>query len=90
VAWRTATGEDGPEFSELPGPQPTAQPSAAPRAPETSPRPSHTNPRSGARVGQGGRRGTAVANAPKKLRAIAKVLYRLINVSPVVKDLRGP
>jgi hypothetical protein len=90
VAWRTATGEDGPEFSERPGPQPTAQPSAAPRAPETSPRPSHTNPRSGARVREGRRRGTAVANAIKKLRVIAKVIHRLINVSPVVKDLKRP
>ena len=90
MAWRTATGEDGPEFSERPGPQPTAQPSAAPRAPETSPRPSHTNPRSGARVRESRRRGTAVANGIKKQRVIAKVIHRLINVSPVVKDLKRP
>ncbi|MDT5146802.1 MAG: hypothetical protein QOC58_1447 [Mycobacterium sp.] len=90
MAWRTATGDDGPEFSERPGPQPTAQASAAPLGPETSPRPSHTKPRSGARVREGRQRGTAVANAIKPLRAIAKVINRLINVSPVVKDLKRP
>ncbi len=72
MAWRTATGEDGPEFSGRPGPQPTA----------------HTKPRSGARVGEDLRRGTGVTNSIEKLRAIAKVLYKLINVSPVVKDLK--
>jgi hypothetical protein len=90
VAWRTATGEHGPELSERPGPPSTAQPSAAPRAAETLPQPSHTNPRSGARVREGRRRGTAVADAIKKLRVIAKVMHRLINVSPVVKDLKRP
>jgi len=61
---------------------------SAPCAPETSPWPSHTNPRSGARLREGRRRGTVVANAIKKPRAIAKVIDRLINVSPVVKDLK--
>jgi hypothetical protein len=90
VAWRTAAGEDGPELTERPGPQPTAQPSVAPRAPETSPRPSHTSSRSGARVREGRPRGTAVASATEKPRVIANAIYRLINVSPVVKDLKRP
>ena len=34
--------------------------------------------------------GTAVANAIKKLWVIATVTHRLINVSPVVKDLKRP
>ena len=91
MAWRTATGKDGPGLSERPGPQPTAQPSAATRVPpEASPRPSDTNTRSGARVREGRGRGTAVANAIKKLWVIATVTHRLINVSPVVKDLKRP
>jgi len=44
----------------------------------------------GARAREGRRRGTAVADAIKKLRAIAKVLYGLSNVSPVMKDLKRP
>ena len=81
VVWRTATGKDGPGLSERPGP--TAQPSAATRVPpEASPRPSDTNTRSGARVREGRGRGTAVANAIKKLWVIATVTHRLINVSP--------
>ncbi len=49
MAWRTATGEDGPELFERSGPEPTARPSAA------------------------------TGMAPE-----------LINVSPVVKDLKRP
>jgi hypothetical protein len=58
--------------------------------PEATPRPSNTKRRSDARVKEGSRRGTAVANAIKKLWVIAKVKHRLINVSPVVKDLKRP
>jgi hypothetical protein len=91
VAWRTATGEDGPELSVRPGPEPTAQPSASTgMAPEATQRPSDTKRRSDARVKEGRRRGTAVANAMKKQRVIAKVIHRLVNVSPVVKDLKRP
>jgi hypothetical protein len=91
VDWRTATGKDGPGLSERPGPQPTAQPSAATRVPpEASPRPSDTKRRSDARVKEGRRRGTAVANAFKRLWVIAKVTHRPTNVSPVVKDLKRP
>jgi hypothetical protein len=43
-----------------------------------------------ARVREGHRRGTAVADAIKKLGAIAKVLYGLSNISPVEKDLKRP
>jgi hypothetical protein len=89
VAWRTATGENGPELSERSGPEPTAQPSVATgMTPEATPRPSDTKRRSDARVKEGRRRGTAVANAFKRLWVIANV--RLINVSPVVKDLKRP
>ena len=84
LAWRTAKGEDGPELSERPGPEPTAQPPAAPSVPPDNKR------RSDARVKEGSRRRTAVANAIKKLRVVAKVIHRLINVSPVVKDLKRP
>jgi hypothetical protein len=89
VAWRTATGEDGSELSERSGPEPTAQPPAATGvAPEATPRPPDTKRRSDARVKEG--RGTAMANAIKKLWVIASVTHRLINVSPVVKDLKRP
>jgi hypothetical protein len=91
VAWRTATGEDGPELSVRPGREPTAQPSASTgMAPEAAPRPSDTKRRNGTRVKEGRRRGTAVANAYKRLCVIAKVTHRLINVSPVVKELKCP
>lgn len=91
MAWRTATGEDGPELFERSGPEPTAQPSAATgMAPEATPRPSDTKRRSDARMKDGRRRGTAVANAIKNLWVIAKVTHGLINVSPVVKDLKRP
>ncbi len=51
MAWRTATGEDGPELFERSGPEPTAQPSAATgMGPEATPRPSETNRRSHARM----------------------------------------
>ncbi len=51
MAWRTATGEDGPELSERPGPELTAQPPAATgRAPEATPRPLDTKRRSDARM----------------------------------------
>ena len=86
MAWRTATGEDGPELSERPGPESTEQPPAASgMAAEATPRPPDTKRRSDARVKEGSRRRTAVANAIKKLWAIAKVPHRLINVSPVVR-----
>ena len=89
MAWRTATGEDGPELFERSGPEPTAQPSGATgMAPEATPRPSNTKRRSDARMKDGRRRGTAVANAIKNLWVIAT--HRLINVSPVVKDLKRP
>ena len=83
MAWRTATGEDGPELFERSGPELTAQPSAASgRAPEATPRPPDTKRRSDARVKEGSRRGTTVANAIMDLWVIAKVTHRLINVSP--------
>lgn len=91
MAWRTATGEDGPELSERPGPEPTAQPPApSGMTLEATPRPPDTKRRSDARVKEGSRRGTAVANAIKKLWVIAKVAHRRIDVSPVVKDLKRP
>lgn len=91
MAWRTATGEDGPELSERPGPELTAQPPAATgRAPEATPRPLDTKRRSDARMKDGRRRGTAVANAAKNLWVIAMVTHRLISVSPVVEDLKRP
>lgn len=91
MAWRTATGEDGPELFERSGPEPTAHPSAATgMGPEATPRPSETNRRSDARMKDGRRRGTAVANAIKNLWVISKVTHRLTNVSPVVKDLKRP
>jgi hypothetical protein len=91
VAWRTATGEDGPELSERSGPEPTAQPSAATGVePQATLRPPDTNGRSGARAPAGRRRKTSVANAIKEVWVIAKVAHRQINVSPVVKDLKRP
>ena len=88
---RTATGEDGAELFERSGPEPTAQPSAATdMAPEAKPRPPDTEHRSDARMKDGRRRGTAVANAIKNLWVIAKVTHGLIGVSPVVKDLKRP
>ena len=89
VAWQTATGDNELELSERSGPEPTAQPPAATGvAPEATPRPPDTKRRSDARVKEG--RGTAMANAIKKLWVIASVTHRLINVSPVVKDLKRP
>ena len=91
MAWRTATGEDGPELFERSGPEPTAPPSAATgMAPEATPRPSDTKRRSDARMKDGRRGGTAVANAIKNPWVIAKVTHRLTNVSPVAKDLKRP
>jgi hypothetical protein len=94
VAWRTATDEDRPELFERSGPEPTAQPSAATgMAPEATPRPSDTKRHRDARMRDGRRGGTAVANAIKNPWVIARVthkLIRLINVSPVVKDLKCP
>ena len=71
VAWRTATGEDGP-------------------APEATPRPSDAKRRSDARMKENRRRGTAVVKAIKNLWVIAAVTQGLIDVSPVVKDLKQP
>jgi hypothetical protein len=86
VAWRFVTGEDGPELSERSGPEPTAQPSAATgMAPDATPRPSDTKRRSDARMKDGRRQGTAVANAIKNPWVIAKVTHRLTNVSPAAK-----
>ncbi len=91
MAWRTATGEDGPELFERSGPEPTAQPSAATgMAPEATSRPSDGNRRSDAQMKEGRRRGTAVVNAIKNLWVSAKVTHGLINVSPVAKDLKRP
>ena len=57
MAWRTATGEDGPGLFERSGPEPTAQPSAATgMAPEATLRPSDTKRRSDARMKDGRRR----------------------------------
>ncbi|GLE50927.1 hypothetical protein ATCCBAA256_05130 [Mycobacterium montefiorense] len=49
-----------------------------------------TKRRSDARVKEGSRRGTALANAIKKLWVIAKVPHRQFNIAPVVKDLKRP
>lgn len=91
MAWRTATGEDGPELFECSGPKPTAQSSAATgMAPEATPRPSDAKCRSDARMKDDSRRGTAVANAVKNQWVIATVKHGLVNVSSVVKDLKRP
>ena len=91
MAWRTATGEDGPELFERSGPEPTAQPPAATGVgPEATPWPSETSRRSDARMKEGRRRGTAVAIAIKNLWVISKAIQRLTNVSPVAKDLKRP
>jgi hypothetical protein len=89
VAWRTATGEDGPELFEHSGPEPPAEPSAATGiAPEATPRPSDAKRRSDARMKENRRRGTAVVKAIKNLWVIAAVTHGPIDVSPVVKDLK--
>lgn len=75
MAWRTVTGEDGPELFEASGPEW---------------RPSKTNRRSDARIKEGRRRGTAVASPIKDLRVISEVADRLTNVAPVLKDLKRP
>ena len=91
MAWRTATGENGPELSERRGlSRPRNPPSQTGMTPEATPRPSDTKRRSDARVKEGRRRGTAVAKAFKRLWVIAKVTHRPINVSPVVKDSKRP
>ena len=91
MAWRTATGEDGPELFERSGPEPTAQPSAATGVgPEATPRPSETNRRSDARMKEGRRRGTAVATEIKNLWVISTVTDRLANLSTVMKDSKHP
>jgi hypothetical protein len=74
VAWRTATVANDAELSDRSAPEPTAQPAVATgMALEATPRPPDTKRRS---------------DTHKKLRAIAEVIHRLINVSPVVKDLK--
>lgn len=89
MAWRSATRANEADLSERSAPDQTRQPSVATgMTPEGTPRPSDTKRRSDARVKEGRRRGTAVANAFKRLWVIANV--RLINVSPVVKDLKRP
>lgn len=89
MAWRTATGENGPELFERSGPEPTEQPSAATgMGPEATPRPSETNRRSDARRKEGRRRGTAMATAINNLWVISNVTQGLTIVSPVVKDLK--
>ena len=89
VAWRTATRANDAEISERSAPEPTAQPSVATgMTPDATPRPSDTRRGSDARVKEGRRRGTAVANAFKGMWVVANV--RLFNVSPVVKDLKRP
>ncbi len=91
MAWRTATGEDGPELFERSGPEPTAQPSAATgMGPEATPRPSETNCRNDARMKEGRRRGTAMANPITNLWVISKITDGLTNVSPMAKDLKLP
>lgn len=91
MIWRTATGEDGPELFEHSGPQPTAQPSAATgRGPEATPRALETSRRSDARMKEGRRRGTAMADPIKDPWVISEVAHRLTNVVPVTKDLKRP
>ncbi len=58
--------------------------------PEVKPRASETNRRSDARMKEGRRRGTAVANQIENLWGISKVAHTLANVAPVLKDLKRP
>lgn len=76
MAWRTATGEDGPEPVEWSGPEPTVA--------------SETNRRNDARMKEGRRRGSAVAGPIKTLWGISEVAHALTNVAPVVKDMKRP
>jgi hypothetical protein len=78
VAWRTATGEGDAELFERS------------RGAEATPWPSETNRRSDARMKEGRRRGTAMANATTNLWVSSKVTDRLTKVSPVLKDLKRP
>lgn len=72
MAWRTATGEDGPELSVRPGHEPTAQPSASTRMAQEAAPPSDIKRRGGARGVEGRQRGTAVANEFKAAPGRAK------------------
>lgn len=66
MAWRSATGEYGPDISVRQGAEPTAETSASTGMErDATPRPSDTKRSSGARAQEGRRRGTGVADAFK-------------------------